>query len=115
MPDKSMKTPKRAKDGNKWIRTGFGTMLDSAAISDLKPQEIKKLTVAAIREHRRRLDRAQKLHERIEASDPGDLDRLKCDYDEAMRIHESHHMVVHMLVDILGYVPKLEKKLPECR
>lgn len=82
-------------------------------IDDLSVQELEPLAIEVIREHRRRLKRAQDLFEAIErepeTTSPGDefCDRRQ-DYRMALLNLNAQHELVRIVVDALGYVPEVD-------
>lgn len=78
-----------------------------SSLRDLAREDIERLTVASIHEHRRRLDAAQILSDEIEALGAHDAAALRSRYEEAAQANDDQQMVVQMLLEILGSMPAL--------
>ncbi|WP_295810888.1 transcriptional repressor TraM [uncultured Nitratireductor sp.] len=84
-----------------------------ALLADLIEYELEQVAIAVIRENRNRLQEAQELFEeigRLEAASPTDeqLGQLRHDYRIAMLNLHSHHQVVSLVVERLGFVPEVD-------
>lgn len=92
--------------------TGIRTLL-----GDLTPDELERVAIAVIREHRSRLQRAQDLFDevaRLEAAGSGDeeLQQVNHDYRIATLNLYAQHQLVSMVVERLGYVPEVDGQRP---
>lgn len=79
-------------------------------LSEISTEDLEPLAVEVIREHRRRLQRAQDLFESLESKDEDtwdvvDLHQLQHDYRMAMLNLHAQHQLVSLVVAALGYVP----------
>lgn len=82
-------------------------------LSELSIEELEPIAVEVIREHRRRLQRAQDLFEVLERNDEypaagAELVRLRQDYRMAMLNLYGEHQIVSLVVAALGYVPDVD-------
>ena len=82
-------------------------------LSVLSTEELGPLAVEVIREHRRRLQRAQDLFEALERKDEtcsaaADVHKLRHDYRIAMLNLHGQHQLVSLVVATLGYVPHVD-------
>jgi hypothetical protein len=82
-------------------------------LSDTAPEELEPIAVEVIREHRRRLQRAQELFETLERKDEerataAELRQLRQDYQMAKLNLHGQHQLVSLVVAALGYVPKVD-------
>ncbi|MCP1201087.1 transcriptional repressor TraM [Notoacmeibacter sp. MSK16QG-6] len=81
-------------------------------LSNLTPTELEQLAIAVIRNQRERLEAAQTLYDRLDASRKGAhqdaADELvKHEYTLAMLMMTTHHQVTSAVIDKLGYVPTI--------
>jgi bacterioferritin (cytochrome b1) len=86
-------------------------------LEELSNEELERIAVEVIHEHRRRLQRAQELFEKIsrlegapEHSDA--LCRVQHDYCIAMLDLHWQHQVVSLIVERLGHVPNVDTSSP---
>ncbi len=89
-------------------------------LSDTSAEELKPIAVEVIREHRRRLQRAQELFETLERKDKerataAELRQLRQDYRMAMLNLHGQHQLVSLVVAALGYVPDVDGQSPADR
>lgn len=86
-------------------------------LEELITEELKRVAVEVIREHRRRLQKAQQLFEEISRlkGTPDRNDRLRSaqhDYCIAILGLHGQHQVVSVVVDRLGFVPNVDTSSP---
>ena len=86
-------------------------------LSELSIEELEPIAVEVIREHRRRLQRAQNLFEALEPNDENraaseEVVRLRQDYRMAMLNLHGQHQLVSLVVTALGYVPDVDSQTP---
>lgn len=86
-------------------------------LTDLTAEELEQVTATAIREHRTRLQIAQRLFEamgRLEAAgvQGDDLERAQQDYRVAKLNLDAQHQFVHSVIERLGYVPLVDGQRP---
>jgi hypothetical protein len=86
-------------------------------LEHLTADELERVAVAVIREHRCRLQKAQDLFEAISRREAAggqhdDLDPLQYDYRIAMLNLHAQHQLVRMVVNRLGYVPEVDGQRP---
>ena len=84
-------------------------------LSELSIEELEPIGVEVIREHRRRLQRAQDLFEALERNDErpaagAEVVRLRQDYRMAMLNLHGQHQIVSLVVAALGYVPDVDSQ-----
>jgi hypothetical protein len=96
---------------------GASSSVIQTFLSDLSADELKRVAVTVIREHRHRLEAAQELFEeinRLEASgaDGGDLDGITHNYRIALLNMHAQHQLVGLVVERLGYVPEVDGQHP---
>ena len=89
-----------------------------ALLGDLTGHELERVAVAVIRENRSRLQKAQELFEEIDriegAGLPNEqLEQLRHDYRIAMLNLHTHHQLVSMVVERLGFVPEIDGQRPD--
>lgn len=82
-------------------------------LSEISTEDLEPLVVEVIREHRRRLQRAQALFDTLERkdADPSAVDELRHlqqDYSMAMLNLQGQHQLVSLVVAALGYVPDVD-------
>ena len=82
-------------------------------LSEISTEDLEPLVVEVIREHRRRLQRAQALFETLERKDENpsvfaELRQLRQDYYMAMLNLHAQHQLVSLVVAALGYVPDVD-------
>ncbi|WP_436074097.1 transcriptional repressor TraM [Devosia sp. LjRoot3] len=88
-----------------------------SVLRDLTTEELKRLAVSVIREHRSRLQVAQELFEEIERlkrnrPDETRLDLATNDYRCALLCLDAQHHVVRTIIARLGYVPIVDGQTP---
>lgn len=96
---------------------GASSSVIQTLLGELSADELERVAVTVIREHRHRLQAAQELFEelnRVEASgaDSGDLDAITHSYRIAMLNLHAQHQLVSLIVDRLGYVPEVDGRRP---
>lgn len=84
-----------------------------ALLGDLTVQELERLATTVIREHRRRLQRAQDLFEeigRLESvgGDDSESEQAMDNYRIAMLDLYAQHHIVSLVIDKLGHVPVVD-------
>lgn len=89
-------------------------------LSELSIEELEPIAVEVVREHRRRLQRAQDLFETLERKDEdrataAELRQLRQDYRMAMLNLHGQHQLVSLVVAALGYVPDVDAPSPADR
>ena len=79
-------------------------------LGDMSCDELEQVAIEVIKEHRRRLEHAQDLFERLEGrSKPGsELTQLQRDYRIARLNLHAQHQLVRFVVDALGYIPAVD-------
>lgn len=87
-------------------------------LSDTSAEELEPIAVGVIREHRRRLQRAQELFETLERKDEerataAALRQLRQDYRMAILNLHGQHQLVSLVVAALGYVPDVDSQPPD--
>jgi hypothetical protein len=86
-------------------------------LAGLTADELERLATTVIREHRRRLQKAQELFEEIERLEATDsscdkLEQLTDDYRIAMLDLHAQHQIVGLVIERLGYVPIVDGQRP---
>lgn len=86
-------------------------------LAELTKDELERVAVTLVREHRTRLNTAQNLFEEIGRSEAAgteglDLERLQHDYHIAMLNLHAQHQLVSLAIDKLGYVPMVDGQRP---
>jgi len=76
----------------------------ATVLAELAPDDLERMAIDVIREHRRRLADAQDLHDSLNAQGDDEEDRLYS-YRLALVMVKLHHQLVAMIIDKLGYVP----------
>ncbi|MEN3931288.1 transcriptional repressor TraM [Microvirga sp. W0021] len=76
-------------------------------LKDLDQSQIEGMAVDAIIEHRKLLAQVQNLHDKLTAAGKERTEALSLAYTDAVQAHDDQQMVVGMLIDVLGYVPKI--------
>lgn len=82
-------------------------------LSEISTDELESIAVEVIRDHRRRLQRAQELFELLERKEEDistrdELHQLRQEHRMAMlNLHAQHHLV-NLVVSALGYVPDVD-------
>jgi len=84
-------------------------------LSELSIEELEPIAAEVVREHRRRLQRAQDLFETLEHNGEnraasGEVVRLRQDYRVAMLDLHGQHQLVSLVVAALGYVPDVDSQ-----
>jgi DNA-binding transcriptional regulator YdaS (Cro superfamily) len=87
-------------------------------LGEISTEDLEPLAVEVIREHRRRLQRAQELFETLERKDEEratapELRQLRQDYRMAMLNLHGQHQLVSLVVAALGYVPDVDSQPPD--
>lgn len=82
-------------------------------LNELSTGELEPLAIEVIREHRRRLQRAQELFEALERgpelpSTAAERRQLQQDHRMAMLNLHAQHQLVSLVVTALGYVPDVD-------
>lgn len=86
-------------------------------LGDLTAEELDRMAIAVIRDHRNKLQQAQTLFEEMErreaaGADDEDLSQLTHDYRLALLNLHIQHQLVAVVVDRLGYVPEVDGQRP---
>ena len=75
-------------------------------VAKLPRDQIEKLTIDAIREHRAAIAMAESAYQAWKASeDHGDVERLQNEYTKLMLASRAQQMIVATLVEHLGHIP----------
>lgn len=96
---------------------GASSSVIQTLLGELSTEELERVAVTVIREHRHRLHAAQELFEEINrfeacGADGGDLDELTHNYRIALLNMHAQHQLVSLIVDRLGYVPEVDGRRP---
>ncbi|WP_162936541.1 transcriptional repressor TraM [Pannonibacter phragmitetus] len=88
-----------------------------ALLAELTENELEQVAIAVIQENRSRLQLAQELFEEIDRLDAGgstneQLKQLTHDYRTAMLNLHTHHQLVSLVVERLGFVPEVDGQRP---
>jgi len=87
-------------------------------LNEISTDELEPIAMEVIREHRRRLQRAQELFETLELKDEeraraAELLQLRQDYRMAMLNLHGQHQLVRLVVAALGHIPDVDSQLPD--